>query len=118
MSGTTTCLRFPGHLNANLRKPAVKMFPIPWIHVSMVHSALLDSSQYPILIFTNRNQHKFAMKNMTARPLQPLPNRRCDVPSSHVPECLHVAQKKHSSFFVHWIPERSEDASVSSRARA
>jgi tubulin beta len=32
MSGITTCLRFPGQLNADLRKLAVNMVPFPRLH--------------------------------------------------------------------------------------
>ncbi|KAI1696965.1 tubulin beta-1 chain [Ditylenchus destructor] len=32
MSGMTTCLRFPGQLNADLRKFAVNMIPFPRLH--------------------------------------------------------------------------------------
>ncbi|KAL4719181.1 hypothetical protein ACJJTC_002994 [Scirpophaga incertulas] len=32
MSGVTTCLRFPGQLNADLRKLAVNMVPFPRLH--------------------------------------------------------------------------------------
>jgi tubulin beta len=35
MSGVTTCLRFPGQLNADLRKLAVNMVPFPRLHFSM-----------------------------------------------------------------------------------
>jgi hypothetical protein len=32
MSGVTTCLRYPGQLNADLRKLAVNMIPFPRLH--------------------------------------------------------------------------------------
>ena len=32
MSGVTTCFRFPGQLNADLRKLAVNMVPFPRLH--------------------------------------------------------------------------------------
>lgn len=36
MSGVTTCLRFPGQLNADLRKLAVNMVPFPrWVFVCL-----------------------------------------------------------------------------------
>merc|ERR1712061_605259 len=35
MSGVTTCLRFPGQLNADLRKLAVNMVPFPRLHFFM-----------------------------------------------------------------------------------
>ena len=35
MSGVTTCLRYPGQLNADLRKLAVNMVPFPRLHFFM-----------------------------------------------------------------------------------
>ncbi|EJW70868.1 hypothetical protein WUBG_18229 [Wuchereria bancrofti] len=35
MSGVTTCLRFPGQLNADLRKLAVNMVSFPRLHFFM-----------------------------------------------------------------------------------
>jgi len=35
MSGVTTCLRFPGQLNSDLRKLAVNMVPFPRLHFFM-----------------------------------------------------------------------------------
>lgn len=35
VSGVTTCLRFPGQLNADLRKLAVNMIPFPRLHFFM-----------------------------------------------------------------------------------
>merc|ERR1711892_1453260 len=49
MSGVTTCLRFPGQLNADLRKLAVNMVPFPRLHFFMPGFAPLTargSQQY------------------------------------------------------------------------
>ena len=43
MSGITTCLRFPGQLNADLRKLAVNMVPFPRLHFFMPGFAPLSS---------------------------------------------------------------------------
>lgn len=43
MSGVTTCLRFPGPLNADLRKLAVNMVPFPRLHFFMPSFAPLSS---------------------------------------------------------------------------
>ena len=43
MSGVTTCLRFPGPLNADLRKLAVNMVPFPRLHFFMPSYAPLSS---------------------------------------------------------------------------
>ncbi|XP_011826324.1 PREDICTED: tubulin beta-8 chain-like [Mandrillus leucophaeus] len=48
MSGVTTCLRFPGQLNADLRKLAVNMVPFPRLHFFMPGFAPLTSREiYP-----------------------------------------------------------------------
>merc|ERR1711915_114336 len=44
MSGVTTCLRFPGQLNADLRKLAVNMVPFPRLHFFHAWICSLDSS--------------------------------------------------------------------------
>jgi len=52
MSGVTTCLRFPGQLNADLRKLAVNMVPFPRLHFFMPGFAPLTakgSQQYRLL---------------------------------------------------------------------
>lgn len=43
MSGVTTCLRFPGQLNSDLRKMAVNMVPFPRLHFFTVGFAPLTS---------------------------------------------------------------------------
>lgn len=49
MSGVTTCLRFPGQLNADLRKLAVNMVPFPRLHFFMpgevLNCTMLDNHQ-------------------------------------------------------------------------
>ena len=43
LQGVTTCLRFPGQLNADLRKLAVNMVPFPRLHFFMPGFAPLTS---------------------------------------------------------------------------
>ena len=43
LSGVTTCLRFPGQLNADLRKLAVNMVPFPRLHFFIPGFAPLTS---------------------------------------------------------------------------
>ena len=43
MSGVTTCLRFPGQLNSDLRKLAVNLVPFPRLHFFTVGFAPLTS---------------------------------------------------------------------------
>lgn len=67
MSGVTTCLRFPGQLNADLRKLAVNMVPFPRLHFFMPGFAPLTakgSQQYRALTVQELTQQMFDAKNM------------------------------------------------------
>ena len=67
MSGVTTCLRFPGQLNADLRKLAVNMVPFPRLHFFMIGFAPLTSrgsQQYRALTVPELTQQMFDAKNM------------------------------------------------------
>lgn len=60
MSGVTTCLRFPGQLNADLRKLAVNMVPFPRLHFFMPGFAPLTSrneEKYRALTVPGMNLH-------------------------------------------------------------
>ncbi|RTG85050.1 tubulin beta [Schistosoma bovis] len=62
MSGVTTCLRFPGQLNADLRKLAVNMVPFPRLHFFMPGFAPLTSrgsQQYRSLTVPELTQQMF-----------------------------------------------------------
>src|SRR5580704_16550532 len=67
MSGVTTCLRFPGQLNSDLRKLAVNMIPFPRLHFFMIGFAPLTSSsskQFINLKVNDLVQQMFDSKNM------------------------------------------------------
>src|SRR3954466_2338264 len=67
MSGVTTCLRFPGQLNADLRKLAVNMVPFPRLHFFMPGFAPLTSKgsqSYRALSVADLTQQMFDAKNM------------------------------------------------------
>ena len=49
MSGITCCLRFPGQLNADLRKLAVNLVPFPRLHFFMVGFAPAHLSRIPTI---------------------------------------------------------------------
>jgi tubulin beta len=69
MSGITTCLRFPGQLNADLRKLAVNMVPFPRLHFFMVGFAPLTSrgsQAYRALTVPELTAQMFDSKNMMA----------------------------------------------------
>jgi tubulin beta len=67
ISGTTCCLRFPGQLNADLRKLAVNLIPFPRLHFFMIGFApltSLGSQQYRALTVPELTQQMFDAKNM------------------------------------------------------
>jgi tubulin beta len=69
MSGITTCLRFPGQLNSDLRKLAVNMVPFPRLHFFMVGFAPLTargSQQYRAVTVPELTQQMFDSRNMMA----------------------------------------------------
>ena len=65
MSGVTTCLRFPGQLNADLRKLAVNMVPFPRLHFFMPGFAPLaakGNQKYRALSVPELTQQMFDAK--------------------------------------------------------
>ena len=67
MSGVTCCLRFPGQLNADLRKLAVNLIPFPRLHFFMVGFTPLTSrgsQQYRALTVPELTQQMWDAKNM------------------------------------------------------
>ncbi|CEQ38841.1 SPOSA6832_00291, partial [Sporobolomyces salmonicolor] len=69
MSGITTCLRFPGQLNSDLRKLAVNMVPFPRLHFFMVGFAPLTakgSQSFRAVTVPELTQQMFDAKNMMA----------------------------------------------------
>ena len=69
MSGITTCLRFPGQLNSDLRKLAVNMVPFPRLHFFMVGFAPLTSrgsSHFRAVSVPELTQQMYDPKNMMA----------------------------------------------------
>ncbi|KAM6148336.1 tubulin beta-6 chain [Erethizon dorsatum] len=114
MSGVTTSLRFPGQLNADLRKLAVNMVPFPRLHFFMPGFAPLTAQggqQYRALTVPELAQQMFDAKNMMAacdlrhgRFLTVAAVFRGRVSMQEVDEQMLAAQSKHSSRFVEWIP--------------
>uniref|UniRef100_A0A2K6SD20 Tubulin beta 4A class IVa n=1 Tax=Saimiri boliviensis boliviensis TaxID=39432 RepID=A0A2K6SD20_SAIBB len=114
MSGVTTCLRFPGQLNADLRKLAVNMVPFPRLHFFMPGFAPLTSrgsQQYRALTVPELTQQMFDAKNMMAA-CDPRHGRYLTVAAvfrgrmsmKEVDEQMLSVQSKNSSYFVEWIP--------------
>ncbi|XP_025961123.1 tubulin beta-1 chain isoform X1 [Dromaius novaehollandiae] len=114
MSGVTTSLRFPGQLNADLRKLAVNMVPFPRLHFFMPGFAPLTargSQQYRALSVPELTQQMFDARNMMAA-CDPRHGRyltvacifRGRMSTREVDEQLLAIQTKNSSYFVEWIP--------------
>ncbi|EFB15357.1 hypothetical protein PANDA_017649, partial [Ailuropoda melanoleuca] len=120
MSGVTTCLRFPGQLNADLRKLAVNMVPFPRLHFFMPGFAPLTSrgsQQYRALTVPELTQQMFDSKNMMAA-CDPRHGRYLTVAAifrgrmsmKEVDEQMLAIQNKNSSYFVEWIPNNVKTA--------
>merc|ERR1712106_1269849 len=88
MSGVTTCLRFPGQLNADLRKLAVNMVPFPRLHFFMPGFAPLT-----------------ARGSQQSRPLS-VP----ELTQQMFDDKMLNIQNKNSAYFVEWIPNNVKTA--------
>ena len=114
MSGVTTCLRFPGQLNADLRKLAVNMVPFPRLHFFMPGFAPLTargSQSYRALSVAELTQQIFDARNMMAacdprhgRYLTVATIFRGHLSMKDVEEQMLNIQNKNSAYFVEWIP--------------
>ncbi|KAK7863190.1 hypothetical protein R5R35_003440 [Gryllus longicercus] len=120
MSGVTTCLRFPGQLNADLRKLAVNMVPFPRLHFFVPGFAPLTArggQQYRALTVAELMQQMFDAKNMMAA-CDPRHGRYLTVAAvfrgrmsmKEVDEQVMNMQNKNSTFFVDWIPNNMKTA--------
>uniref|UniRef100_A0A6J0UPE5 Tubulin beta chain n=1 Tax=Pogona vitticeps TaxID=103695 RepID=A0A6J0UPE5_9SAUR len=114
MSGVTTSLRFPGQLNADLRKLAVNMVPFPRLHFFMPGFAPLTargSQEYRALSVPELTQQMFDARNMMTA-CDPRHGRyltvacifRGHMSTKEVDEQLLAVQTRNSSHFVEWIP--------------
>ncbi|CAH0602412.1 unnamed protein product [Chrysodeixis includens] len=114
MSGVTTCFRFPGQLNADLRKLAVNMVPFPRLHFFMPGFAPLtarSSFQYRPQTVPELMSQMFNSSNMMTA-ADPRHGRYLTVATifrgrmsmKEVDEQILAIQNKNSSYFVEWIP--------------
>lgn len=114
MSGITCSLRFPGQLNADLRKLAVNLIPFPRLHFFAVGHAPLasqDSQCYRSLSVPELAGQMFDRNNMMAE-IDPREGRyltaavyfRGKVSTKEVEDEMSLMQTKNSAFFVEWIP--------------
>jgi len=114
MSGVTTCLRFPGQLNADLRKLSTNLVPFPRLHFFMPGYAPLTSrasAQYRSLTLPEITSQMFDPKNMMTacdprhgRYLTVAAMFRGKCSTKEVDEQIFGVQSKNSSYFVEWIP--------------
>jgi len=114
MSGITCSLRFPGQLNADLRKLAVNLVPFPRLHFFIVGFAPLGSRgshQYRALTVPELTQQMFDSKNMMAacdpkhgRYLTAAAYFRGRMSTKEVDDQMISIQNKHSDQFVEWVP--------------
>lgn len=120
MSGVTTCLRFPGQLNADLRKLAVNMIPFPRLHFFVVGFAPLTAARtqkFETHSVSELTQQMFDSKNMMTA-CDPKKGRyltvaavfRGKISMKDVDEQMSLVQSKNSSLFVEWIPSNVKTA--------
>ncbi|XP_018893335.3 tubulin beta-8 chain-like isoform X7 [Gorilla gorilla gorilla] len=120
VSGVTTCLHFPGQLNADLQKLAVNMVPFPQLHFFMPGFAPLTSrgsQQYGALTVAELTQQMFDAKNMIVacdpchgRYLMVADIFRGHMPMREVDEQMLNIQNKNSSYFADWLPNNVKTA--------
>lgn len=121
VSGITTCLRFPGQLNADLRKLAVNMVPFPRLHFFTIGFAPLTArgaQAYNALTVSELAAQLFDAKNMMAA-CDPRHGRyltvstifRGKLSTKEVEFQMSQIQNKNSSYFVEWIPHNIKTAS-------
>ncbi|XP_063840896.1 tubulin beta chain-like isoform X2 [Scylla paramamosain] len=120
MSGVTTCLRFPGQLNSDLRKLAVNMVPFPRLHFFMPGFAPLTARgdkafraqtvpELTFQLFDARNM-MCACDPRQGRYLTVAMVFRGRMSMREVDEQMLNVQNKNSSFFVEWIPNNVKTA--------
>ncbi|XP_031550548.1 tubulin beta-1 chain-like [Actinia tenebrosa] len=120
MSGVTTSLRFPGQLNADLRKLAVNMVPFPRLHFFIpAHAPLISqrSEMYRSYSVSELTNQMFTSQGMMVA-CDPRQGRYLTVASMFrgqlsmrdVENAMLEMQDVHSSSFVEWIPNNMKTA--------
>lgn len=120
MSGVTTCLRYPGQLNSDLRKLAVNLVPFPRLHFFMVGYApltSLKSANFRSLTVPELTQQMFDSRNMMAasdpkngRYLTAAAFFRGKVSVKEVEDQMLSIQTRNANYFVEWIPHNVQTA--------
>lgn len=120
MSGVTTCMRFPGQLNADLRKIMVNMVPFPRLHFFAPAFAPLTSrmnAAYTAASVPELVRQIFDAKNLMCA-CDPRRGKYLTVASifrgrlsvREVDEQMANIQDKNSTYFVEWIPNNVKSA--------
>lgn len=119
MSGVTCSLRFPGQLNADLRKLAVNLIPFPRLHFFVVGYAPLSGNgteKYKSMSIPELTTQLFEPKNMMAD-CDPRNGRYLTaaayfrgqkVSTKEVEDEMRKIQDKNSGHFVEWIPNNAK----------
>ncbi|KAJ1849412.1 Tubulin beta chain (Beta tubulin) [Coemansia sp. RSA 2708] len=120
MSGVTTSLRFPGQLNADMRKLAVNMVPFPRLHFMMSGIAPLTALQtrsYRHVTVPDLCQQMYQAQNMLVdtdprhgRYLTCATMFRGKVSVKECEDTIYNYTEKHSAEFVEWIPSSTQIA--------
>ncbi|CAH8466925.1 unnamed protein product [Heterobilharzia americana] len=120
IGGMTTCFRFPGQLNSDLRKLAVNMVPYPRLHFfapCFVPLASRSNQPYKAITVPNLVQQMFDAKHLMAY-CDPRQGKFLTCASifrgylsiAEVEESMLNIQDKNSPYFVEWIPNNIQNA--------
>jgi tubulin beta len=120
MSGITTCFRFPGQLNSDLRKLKTNMVPFPRLHFFVPGFVPLTSrgnQPYRAITVPELVKQMFDAKNIMAA-CDPRQGKYLTVAAifrgrmsmREVDEQMMNIQSKNSSYFVEWIPNNVKSA--------
>ena len=112
--GVTTCFRFPGQLNSDLRKLAVNMVPFPRLHFfvsGFTPLTAVASRPYRAVTVPALVQQMFDAKNLMVacdprhgRYLTAAAIFRGRLSTKEVDEQMINIQRRNSAYFVPWIP--------------
>ncbi|XP_076389848.1 tubulin beta chain-like isoform X2 [Megachile rotundata] len=120
MAGITTCLRFPGQLNTDLRKLLVNLVPYPRLHFFVPGYAPLTSrsaAPFTVLSVPQLTQQLFHANSMFAY-CNPSKGKfftvaaifRGRMSTKLVDEQMLNIRNKNSSYFIEWIPNNVQTA--------
>jgi len=114
IAGTTSCLRFPGQLNSDLRKLGVNLIPFPRLHFFIIGCAPLGaegSKEFVKISAKVLTEQAFSADNMmsacdprTGKYLTASVIFRGPISSKEIDEEMLATTSRNSSFFAEWIP--------------